>query len=158
MARRNRKSAALEQSERRLESLRSISETLDLGGGLTLTAYADIISDLRTKLAAYNTALSAIDKLMDDVKEAEQATREMAEKMLLGVGSRYGKSSQEYAMAGGSRRKSKRRSTSTTDSSNTSIIYLNQALLPTAQRMEHQPQRYPCDALELPDSHSNCDR
>ncbi|MGA7933558.1 MAG: hypothetical protein WCA35_08425, partial [Kovacikia sp.] len=45
---------------------------------------------------------------------------EMAEKMLLGVGSRYGKSSQEYAMAGGSRRKSKRRSTTAIASSNIS--------------------------------------
>lgn len=123
MARRKRNSATLEQSERRIESLCSISETLDLGGGLTLTTYADIINDLRAKLAAYNTALSAIDKLMDDVKEAEQATREMAEKMLLGVGSRYGKSSQEYAMAGGSRRKSKRHSTPTTNPSNASTIY-----------------------------------
>jgi hypothetical protein len=113
MARRKRNSATLEQSERRLESLRSISETLDLGSGLTLAAYTTTLSDLRSKLAAYNTALSTIDKLMDDVKEAEQATKAMAEKMLLGVGSRYGKSSQEYEMAGGSRRKSDRRSTAT---------------------------------------------
>ena len=109
MARRKRNSATLEQTERRIESLRSISETLDLGGGLTLAAYTDIIDDLRTKLAAYNTALSTLDKLMDDVKEAERAAKEIAEKMLLGVGSRYGRNSQEYEMAGGSRRKNSRR-------------------------------------------------
>jgi len=120
MTRRKRNSATLEQSERRIESLRSISETLDLGGGLTLTAYNNVISDLRAKLAAYNTALSTIDKLTDDVKEAELATREIAEKMLLGVGSRYGKSSQEYAMAGGSRRKSNRRPVAATEPSSTS--------------------------------------
>ncbi|HEY9664202.1 MAG TPA: hypothetical protein V6C65_37640 [Allocoleopsis sp.] len=120
MARRKRNSATLETSERRIESLRSISEILDLGGGLTIAAYNTIISDLRTKLAAYNTALSTLDKLTDDVREAERAAKEMAEKMLLGVGSRYGKSSQEYEMAGGSRRKNNRRLTSTSESPNIS--------------------------------------
>jgi hypothetical protein len=120
MARRKRNSATLEQSERRLESLRSISETLDLGGGLTLTAYANIVNDLRAKLATYNTALSAIDKLTDDVKEAERAAKEMSEKMLLGIGSRYGKTSPEYEMAGGSRRKSNRRSTPSPEFANSS--------------------------------------
>ncbi|MEH1873774.1 hypothetical protein [Nostoc sp.] len=62
------------------------------------------INDLRSKLAAYNTALSTIDKLTDDVNNAEQAVIAMSEKMLLGVGSRYGKTSQEYEMAGGARR------------------------------------------------------
>lgn len=95
MARRKRNSATLEQSERRMESLQSISETLDLGSGLTLAVYTDIIGDLRTKLAAYNTALSIPDKLMDDVTEAERAAKEMLEKMLLGVGSQYGRNSQE---------------------------------------------------------------
>ncbi len=109
MARRKRNSAVLERAERRNESLRSINPELDFGGGLTVAAYTGIIDDLRSKLAAYNTALSAIDKLADDVKMAEQAAQEMSEKMLLGVGSRFGKDSQEYEMAGGSRRKSSRR-------------------------------------------------
>jgi hypothetical protein len=116
MPRRKRNSNALEQSERRLESLFSIGEPLDFGGGITLTAYADLIADLRAKLATYNTALSSMDKLADDVKEAERAAKEMAEKMLLGIGSRYGKNSQEYEMAGGSRRKSSRRPTANTES------------------------------------------
>lgn len=118
MTRRKRNSTKLEQSERRIESLRSISATLDLGGGLTLTAYTDVINDLRSKLALYNTTLSTIDKLSDDVKEAERIAKEMSEKMLLGVGSRYGKASQEYEMAGGSRRKSSRRPTSNSGLSN----------------------------------------
>ncbi len=111
MARRKRNSSTLARAERRIESLQSINETLDFGNGLTLTAYATTIQDLRSKLAAYNTALSAIDKLADDVNVVEKAVLEMSEKMLLGVGSRYGKASQEYEMAGGSRRKTSRRPT-----------------------------------------------
>jgi hypothetical protein len=110
MARRKKNSTALEQSERRMESLRSISPALDFGGGLNLLAYTEAINDLRSKLAHYNTTLSSIDKLADDVKEAERLVKELSEKMLLGVGSRYGKTSQEYEMAGGSRRKNSRKS------------------------------------------------
>ncbi|MBD2461812.1 hypothetical protein H6G89_12205 [Oscillatoria sp. FACHB-1407] len=110
MPRRKRNSAPLQRTKRRLESILSIHPNLDLGGGLTTEAYAATINDLEIKLAAYNTALSAIDKLADDVKAAEQTATEMSEKMLLGIGSRYGKTSQEYEMAGGARRRSRRRS------------------------------------------------
>ncbi|WP_392477254.1 hypothetical protein [Nostoc sp. C110] len=104
MARPKRNSSVLEKADRRIESLQSISVALDFGEGLTIQAYNATINDLRSKLAAYNTALSSIDKLTDDVKNAEQAVIAMSEKMLLGVGSRYGKTSQEYEMAGGVRR------------------------------------------------------
>lgn len=119
MARRKRNSDVLERADRRIESLRSISTELDFGSGLTLEAYTITISRLRSKLAAYNTALSSIDQLANDVSNEEQIVMAMSEKMLLGVGSRYGKSSQEYEMAGGSRRKKNRRSSS---SSATSFI------------------------------------
>lgn len=109
MARRKRNSSVLERAERRIESLRSINPGLNLGSELTIEIFADTIDNLRSKLAAYNTALSSIDKLADDVRNAEKAAMTISEKMLLGVGSRYGKMSQEYEMAGGSRRKSSRR-------------------------------------------------
>ncbi|MBN3910069.1 MAG: hypothetical protein HWQ35_27070 [Nostoc sp. NMS1] len=104
MARRKRNSSILERADRRIESLQSISVELDFGEGVNIQAYTMTINDLRSKLAAYNTALSTIDKLTDDVNNAEQAVIAMSEKMLLGVGSRYGKTSQEYEMAGGARR------------------------------------------------------
>ena len=104
MARRKRNSSVLERADRRIESLQSISVELDFGEGLTIQAYTMTINDLRSKLAAYNTALSTIDKLTDDVNNAEKAVIAMSEKMLLGVGSRYGKTSPEYEMAGGARR------------------------------------------------------
>ncbi|MCC5601950.1 hypothetical protein [Nostoc favosum] len=104
MARRKRNSSVLERADRRIESLQSISVELDFGQGLTIQAYTMTINDLRSKLAAYNTTLSTIDKLTDDLNNAEQAVITMSEKMLLGVGSRYGKNSQEYEMAGGARR------------------------------------------------------
>jgi hypothetical protein len=124
MARRKRNSGTLVRAERRIESLRSISTNLDFGNGLTLAAYVSIIDELRSKLAAYNTALSTIDKLADDVDAVEQAALEISEKMLMGVGSRYGRTSQEYEMAGGSRRKTSRRSKATSTSTPASSAFL----------------------------------
>ncbi len=114
MARRKRNSTVLARAERRIESLQSINTALDFGNNLTIEAYANSINDLRSKLAAYNTALSAIDKMADDVNTAEQVLLDISEKMLLGVGSRYGKSSQEYEMAGGVRRRGRRSATHST--------------------------------------------
>lgn len=110
MARRKRNSTTLERAERRIESLQSLNTNLDFGAGNTLEAYNATINELRSKLAVYNIALSSIDKLTDDVNNAEKRVQEMSEKMLLGVASQYGKTSQEYGMAGGSRRKNVRRS------------------------------------------------
>lgn len=110
MARRKRNSSILQQAERRIESLQSLNTQLDFGAGNTLEAFSARINNLKSKLAAYNIALSAIDQLTDDVDNAEQLVQEMSERMLLGVASRYGKTSQEYGMAGGSRRKNVRRS------------------------------------------------
>ncbi|AUB34302.1 ATPase involved in DNA repair [Nostoc flagelliforme CCNUN1] len=56
MARRKRNSTLLERADRRIESLQSISVELDFGQGLTMQAYNMTINDLRSKLAAYNTA------------------------------------------------------------------------------------------------------
>jgi uncharacterized protein YoxC len=104
MARQKRNSATLAYATRRLESLQSIDPALDIGSGLTVANFSALVDDLSTKLATYNTTLSTVDKMADDVKEAERTLRAMAEQMLLGVGSRYGKTSQQYEMAGGRRR------------------------------------------------------
>jgi hypothetical protein len=107
MARQKRNSVTLEKAKRRLESLRSIDPNLDLGGDLTVRNFENVIHTLDDKLGLYNTSLSEVDKQGDDVKVAEKVVNIMSEKMLLGVGSLYGKTSQEYDMAGGSRRKSR---------------------------------------------------
>jgi len=110
MARPKRNSSSLEKAKRRLESLRSIDQNLNLGGRLSLTNFSAILDDLSTKLAIYNTALSELDKMADDIKLGEKAAKRMSESMLMAVGSHYGRTSQEYEMAGGRRRKSSQRS------------------------------------------------
>ena len=101
MARRKRTSIVLERAVRRAASINSIDRNLDLGNGLTLPAFSTLIETMRTKENAYNTALSTLDKLYREMLETEEELADMTEHMLMAVGTRYGKSSVEYGMAGG---------------------------------------------------------
>ncbi|PSB29410.1 hypothetical protein [Stenomitos frigidus] len=79
----------------------SIGANLDVGNGLTLPSFSTLIETMRTKENAYNSALSNLDKLYQEMLETERELSDMAEHMLLGVATKYGKSCVEYGMAGG---------------------------------------------------------
>ncbi|WP_026100310.1 hypothetical protein [Fortiea contorta] len=101
MARRKRSSSMLQKAVLRAAGISSIDPNLDLGNGLNLLAYSALIETMRTKENAYNSALSNLDKLYREMLQTEKELGDMTEHMLMGVGSRYGKSSVEYGMAGG---------------------------------------------------------
>jgi hypothetical protein len=63
-----------------------------------------LIEQLRTKIDAYNTALSVIDSSQTEIEELEKSLGDLSEKMLIGVAFKYGKDSREYEMAGGVRK------------------------------------------------------
>ena len=86
----------LEKAVRRAAGINSIDPNLDLGNGLTLPAFSTLIETMRTKENAYNSALSNLDKLYREMLQTERELGDMAEHMLLGVATRYGKSSVEY--------------------------------------------------------------
>jgi hypothetical protein len=110
MSRRKKKrSSLLEKAQVRLAALRSLSPDLDLGNGLTVSAYASLISNTRQTLESYNTTLSLIDQLYNELIDLERSLGDMSERMLTGVASKYGRSSTEYEMAGGRRRPEYRR-------------------------------------------------
>jgi hypothetical protein len=99
----------LDKAQRRIAGLKSIDPSLDLGNGLTIQAFSTLIEATRQKVEAYNTALSVVDQSYNNSLEAEQLLSELSERMLTGVVSKYGKSSNEYEMAGGARRLRRRR-------------------------------------------------
>jgi len=120
MARRKRTSLVLEKTVRRMAGMSSIDPNLDVGNGLTLPSFSTLIETLRTRENAYNSALSSLDKLYREMLETERELSDMAEHMLLGVATKYGKSSVEYGMAGGVPKNQRRkglRGESTTSSS-----------------------------------------
>lgn len=103
MARRKRSSPSVDRAEPRAAALESIDPALDLGNTLTLAAYKAAITATNAKLSSYNTRLSEIDGILNDLETAETELDELSGRMLAGVGVKYGKNSDEYEKAGGTR-------------------------------------------------------
>jgi uncharacterized protein YukE len=109
MARLKRTSSHLEVAKTRVASLKSISPTLDLGNGLTVDAYEASIENVDQKLDTYNTTLSNADSQLNSVDDAEKTLRDMSERMLTGVATKFGKDSDEYEKAGGVRKRDRKK-------------------------------------------------
>ncbi|MGJ5674867.1 MAG: hypothetical protein ACR9NN_14840 [Nostochopsis sp.] len=109
MPQRRRNSAALTKAERRIEGLQAINPDLEFGNGFSIVTYNTMVIELREKLAVYNQARAIVDKTYYALIDAESALNNYSEHMLLGVASRYGKNSDEYEMAGGTRKSNRRK-------------------------------------------------
>lgn len=107
MGRPKRTSAAADKAVARATALAAISPTLDLGNGATLAAYSSAIKAINDpvtgKLAVYNATLSLADAQLNDLLVAEKQLNTFSETMLVGVGFKFGKDSNEYERAGGVR-------------------------------------------------------
>jgi hypothetical protein len=112
MSRQKRTSRILEKVELRLARLKAIDPAMDFGDARNVSTIIQLIEQLRTRLDAYNTALSMIDSSKAAIDELEKTLSDLSEKMLIGVAFKYGKDSHEYEMAGGVRKSERvRRST-----------------------------------------------
>lgn len=103
MAFKRKTSQVIADAQQRATNLKSISSTLDLGNGLTLAAYTAKISLVQTSLDTYNIQLAKADGLGNDFKLGEKDLRTLSARMLAAVAVKYGKDSNEYEMAGGTR-------------------------------------------------------
>jgi len=112
MSLRTRGSAAVDKAQRRLASLKSIDENLNLGHGLSIEAYNQLINTTRAILETHNTLVSNLEESRKTVTQMEQALSEMSQRMLSGIATVYGKKSMEYSKAGGSTRKRTKQSSS----------------------------------------------
>jgi hypothetical protein len=113
VGRQKRSSAALEQAIRRSAAIHSIDENLDLGNGLTLAKYDQLIRTAQGDIAIYNQTLSDTDRAGSTVKDDEKHLRDLSERMLIAVAAKYGKDSYEYEMAGGTRKSERKKPSKT---------------------------------------------
>ncbi|MCF2146588.1 hypothetical protein IQ276_009015 [Desmonostoc muscorum LEGE 12446] len=109
MTQRKRNSIALTKAERRIEGMQTINPELDFGNGFSIATYNTKVIQLREKLAAYNQAQTIVDKTHNALVEAERELNAYSEQMLLNVASHHGRNSDEYEMAGGTRRSVRRK-------------------------------------------------
>ena len=64
----------------------------------------------RDKLNEYNTLLSDADSALNQLEALESTISDLSDRMLKGVASRYGRDSDEYEKAGGTRKSDIKRS------------------------------------------------
>jgi hypothetical protein len=102
-------SAVVENAQKRAAGLRSISDDLDLGSGLTLKAYETEIDALSKQVNEYNETLAGLDAQILMIRDVERKVRDLSERMLEGVSARFTKNSDEYSRAGGVRKVDRKR-------------------------------------------------
>lgn len=97
----------------RLAALKSISQKVDVGNGVSIEAYETAIQDFRTKLNDYNTTLSIVDEKRSILLASEKNLKDFSERMLTTIASLYSKDSTEYLMAGGVKKSERKKRSST---------------------------------------------
>jgi hypothetical protein len=109
MPRPKRNSKILDEAFARINGMNTIDKDLDLGGDLTLAKFKQAANKYSTDLDAYNQTLSQLDQQSNDLNTDEKALSDYAERMLAAVGARWGKNSNEYEQAGGTRKDERKR-------------------------------------------------
>ena len=109
MARQKRKSNVLESALKRVAGMLAIDPNLDLGNGLTVPLFGKEVSLLEQSLTDYNLLLAQSDESQNKADAQEKSVRELSERMLEGIGSKFGHDSNEYEMASGKRKSERKR-------------------------------------------------
>ena len=104
MVRRKRNtSKTLDVALQRALSLEVIDPNIDLGRDTSLEKYRQQIQDMQDTLGRYNQGLSNADQLQKQLLQKERDLHDMNSRMLAAVAARFGRYSQEYQVAGGTK-------------------------------------------------------
>jgi hypothetical protein len=103
MGRIRRTSSVIAKAIVRSNNLKSISQTLDLGGGLSVTAFDSLIAEAEAAQDDYNQSIAALDEKGNHLDDLLKQVGDMSSRLLAGTGARYGRNSSEYEKAGGSK-------------------------------------------------------
>jgi hypothetical protein len=103
-----RTSKVTKQARLRISGIQALDLPSDLGNGLSVKAYAAAIQNAEQALKSYNATVSQMAQLSIAVEQAEKELTDLSERMLSTVAGRYGRRSDEYEIAGGTRRTGRR--------------------------------------------------
>ena|SRR5947209_3421985 len=103
MGRIRRTSRVIAKAIVRSNNLKAISPTLDLGGGLSVEAFDQVIEQAEAAQDDYNQTVAVLDEKGNKLDALLKQASEMSARMLAGVGAKHGKNSNEYEVAGGTR-------------------------------------------------------
>jgi len=91
-----RKSATIEKALLDLANLKSINPTLDLGDGVSIEAMTGLVEDARQAIETLNMATVAVATNRRLIQEKESAIVDLSARLRLGIGSKFGRKSDEY--------------------------------------------------------------
>ncbi|MCC5600441.1 hypothetical protein [Nostoc favosum] len=103
MTRKQRSSRILEKAEFRVAGLKAIDPNINFDDTYNLQNLTQLIDNFHNMLDDYNAAIAMIDSSRKKLDEMEKTLSQVSDKMLMGVGFKYGKNSNEYELAGGVR-------------------------------------------------------
>ncbi|MEH1833133.1 MAG: hypothetical protein V7L29_13905 [Nostoc sp.] len=103
MPRTKRSSRILEKAEFRVAGLKAIDPNINFDDTYSLQNLTQLIEKFHNMLDDYNAAIAMIDSSRKKLDEMEKTLSQVSDKMLVGVGFKYGKNSDEYELAGGVR-------------------------------------------------------
>ncbi|MBD2164153.1 hypothetical protein H6G04_07005 [Calothrix membranacea FACHB-236] len=101
MARKQRTSRILEKAQFRVTRMKAIDPNITFDDNCNLQNLTQLIQQFQTMLNEYNDAMAVIDSSRTKLDELEKSLSLISDKMLAGVGFKYGKDSSEYELAGG---------------------------------------------------------
>jgi hypothetical protein len=79
-----------------IDKIRSIDPKLDLGNGLTLDKFADNVKMTQAAIARYNTAAAELANMNRAMRAQETGLRKDLNRLVMGVGAKYGEASTQY--------------------------------------------------------------
>lgn len=82
-----------------------------MGNGITAAVFEQKLNKTESSLGSYNTSLSIADEKRLIFENDEKDLNDYYERVLLGVGSKFGKDSIEYEKAGGTRKSERKKPT-----------------------------------------------
>ena len=115
--RQNKSSSVLKDAMRRLERLKAIQPVPDLGEGFNLQIYETAVNALKALEATYNTKISELDGMSASFGDMERTVRDYRARILAAIAAQYGRNSEEYAAAGGTKLSERKRTTTKRSSS-----------------------------------------
>jgi phosphoribosylcarboxyaminoimidazole (NCAIR) mutase len=103
-------SSAQNQAKVRLSGMKSLSETLDLGDGVSVASLEVLGAEAAAKLAAYNQKLSEADTLANELDAIDKELKQLSSRALSKVAGKYGRDTSEYEAVGGVRTSERKKS------------------------------------------------
>jgi predicted DNA-binding protein YlxM (UPF0122 family) len=103
MPRKKRSSQILKKAEFRVAGLKAIDPNISFDDNCNLQNLTQLIQQVQKMLDDYNVAIAIVDSSKIRLDAMEKTLSQVSDKMLMGVRFRYGKNSNEYEIAGGTK-------------------------------------------------------